>query len=166
VKRTALKRKTPFRAKRPITRRALLTLTSKSPTAVIKENIQALLRSIAIHRDGGCIFRNYPEAGQCGGYRKDGELILQFDHLHSRANSISYGDPRLGVCACKRHHILWKKQYPDLYMKIGREQIGPERSTLLDRVQADRRPYRFTVYDWANTEAALRHEARTLGIEV
>src|SRR5205823_1491479 len=50
-----------------------------------------------IQRDRGCIFRHYPEAGACGGYRKDGALILRADHLNTRARNISYGDVRLAA---------------------------------------------------------------------
>jgi hypothetical protein len=54
-----------------------------------------------------------------------------------------YGDLRLGVIACKRHPIFWKKQYPDLYMQIAKRHIGADRTALLEAVQADRRPHRF-----------------------
>jgi hypothetical protein len=113
-----------------------------------------------IQRDRGCIFRHYPEAGACGGYRKDGALILQADHLNTRARNISYGDVRLAVCACQRHHIFWKPQHPDQYMRIAREHIGPERSALLDRVIADQTPYRFFLSDWQKLEASLRSMIR------
>ena len=132
----------------PLQRRTPLKQKSNSETAQIKERIQALLRAAVIQRDRGCIFRHYPEAGACGGYRKDGALILQADHLNTRARNISYGDVRLAVCACQRHHIFWKPQHPDQYMRIAREHIGPERSALLDRVIADQTPYRFFLSDW------------------
>jgi hypothetical protein len=104
----------------PLQRRTPLKRKSDSETAQIKERIQALLRAAVIQRDGGCIFRHYPEAGACGGYRKDGQLILQADHLNTRARNISYGDVRLAVCACQRHHIFWKPQHPDQYTCASR----------------------------------------------
>jgi hypothetical protein len=76
----------------PLQRRTPLKERSDSETAQIKERIQALLRAAVIQRDGGCIFRHYSETEACGGYRKDGELILQADHLNTRARNISYGD--------------------------------------------------------------------------
>src|SRR5438477_3758505 len=76
----------------PLQRRTPLKQRSDSETAQIKERIQALLRAAVIQRDGGCIFRHYSETEACGGYRKDGELILQADHLNTRARNISYGD--------------------------------------------------------------------------
>ena len=130
MKRNWLKRKTRLKAR------------GTSEFSVLKEEAQELLRQISIIRDGGCVFRNYPETGACGGYRKDGELILQFDHLNSRANMISFADSRLGVCSCKRHHFYYKKQYPAKYEEIARKVIGKERCELLDKVRADGRPYK------------------------
>lgn len=126
--------------------------------AKAKDRIQAKIRAIAIRRDGGCVFREYPESGQCGGYRNDGELILQFDHLNTRARNISYGDPRLGICVCLRHHFYYKKQYPTEYERIVREAIGEYRAALLDRVREDRRSYHFTHSDWLKLEIALDQE--------
>src|ERR1700733_1626491 len=94
-----LKRKSPLREK------------SDSPTAQCKSRIQALLRAIAILRDGGCVLRFYSEAGACGGYRNDGELILQAEHLNTRERNISYGDIRNIECLCQRHHGYFKPQY-------------------------------------------------------
>lgn len=80
----------------------------------IKDRIQDLVRDIVIARDGGCIFRDAPfEVTQgsgppCGGYAKDGHLILQADHLITRANGATYSDTRLLVCVCRNHHG-WKK---------------------------------------------------------
>lgn len=56
-------------------KRTPLRQNSKSPVAQIKVRIQALIREIAILRDGGCALRFYPEAGLCGGYGpKSGKL--------------------------------------------------------------------------------------------
>src|SRR3990167_7944046 len=119
----------------------MLRKRSKSETAQAKDRIQELLRQVSILRDGGCFLRNYAEAGKCGGYRKDGELILQFDHLHSRANNISFGDPRLGLCVCLRHHIYFKRQYPAQYETLAIKFIGKRSATLLKRVREDTRSY-------------------------
>jgi hypothetical protein len=90
-----------------------------------------------LKRDGGCILRHYTDvAGKCGGYRTDGGLILQFDHFHSRANSISYGDLRLGGILCKRHHIFWKKQYPDVFMQLVKNSTsGGKNGTAIGRAE-------------------------------
>lgn len=130
MKRTPLKRKTPLRKK------------GKSPTAELRDDIQAELRRIVIARDGGCWLRHYPEAGACGGYRNDGELILQAEHLESRAHAASFSDPRLVVCICKRHHIYWKPQYSKRYNELAEDFIGPERAALWERVRNDYRAHK------------------------
>src|ERR1700676_2361744 len=124
MKRSWLKRKSPLR------------LTSKNPTAQCKDRIQALLRPITILRDGGCVLRGQWGVPICNGYRADGQLVLQFDHLNPRSRNISYGDPRLGVCVCKGHHG-WKNGNKDEYDRLVKVIIGPERSALLERVKAD-----------------------------
>lgn len=155
MKRTPLKRKIPLRS------RSKLRVEGHSDVAEIKRNIQALLREAVIARDKGCVMRHFPEAGACGGYRRDGALILQFEHLVTRANSASFGDVRLGVCLCQRHHIFWKPQHSQLYWQLIERQIGPERWNLLQRVLADRSPHRFYLADWKAIEAALRLNAST-----
>lgn len=141
--------------------KAALRRMSDSPTATIKRNIQALLRELAIVRDGGCVLRNFSEAGECGGFRNDGELILQFEHLMTRANAASYGDLRLGVCLCQRHHIFWKPQHSERYWRLVKQIIGPERAALMERVQEDRAPHRFYVGDWKAIEVALTAELQS-----
>ncbi len=78
--------------------RTPLKTKGDSEVAEVKKRVQALLRAIVIITDGGCVLRHYTEAGACGGYRKDGELILQAEHLITRKNSISFGDLRNIVC--------------------------------------------------------------------
>lgn len=46
-----------------------------SDTAVLKKEIQRLVREIVIKRDGGCIFRNVYTTPGCNGFRRDGEQI-------------------------------------------------------------------------------------------
>lgn len=144
-------------------RRTKLNMRGASDNSVLKESIQALAREIVIIRDGGCIFRHYTEeAGLCGGYRLDGELILQYDHLNSRVFSISFADTRLGICACERYHIKWKPQNSDKYNEIARRHIGEARSLLLTRVQEDRGAHRRYSSDWKLAEAALKQELKEL----
>ena len=38
------------------------------------------------------------------GFRNDGQLILQADHVITRANSATYAETHLIVCVCKGHH--------------------------------------------------------------
>jgi hypothetical protein len=152
VKRTALRRYAPLQAK------------TSSDSGTIKENIQALLRQIAIKRDGGCVLRNYSDAGACGGYgSKSGKLILQAEHLVTRANSISFGDMRNIVCLCQHHHGHFKPQHSRLYWDLIREHIGEECWAWIKRVEADKKPYRFHTSDWAKIEAALKQELASFG---
>ena len=113
-----------------------------SDNSVLREQIQAILREIGIIRDGGCFLRFYPEAGKCGWRRKDGEIILQYEHLNSRTHAISFSDSRLGICICARHHIYWKPQNSARYNELAEEFIGPERTELWKRVRNDHRPYK------------------------
>ena len=152
---------TPLRRGTKQLKRSPLRIKGISETAILKEEIQAVLREICIIRDKGCILRNYPEAGQCGGYRGDGELILQYDHINSRSYSVSYGDSRLGVCVCKRHHIFWKRQHPAEYEKLVRKNIGEDRYKLLERVREDRGGHKI---DWKLTLLGLKQELKKAGI--
>ena len=139
-----------------------LSKVGKSETTLVKIRIQALLRQIVMVRDGGCLLRDDFRAGECGGYRKDGELILQADHLHSRVNNISFGDSRLVVCLCKRHHGYFKPQYPMVYYELIRQKIGQERWDLLQKVSADKKPYPMGAHDWGVVELALKQELKNL----
>src|SRR3990167_2408830 len=78
----------------------------RETTKELKEAIQDQLRAIVIKRDGGCVMRGR-FGHTCSGFRKDGELILQADHLVSRSHSATYADERLVVCVCKGLHG-WK----------------------------------------------------------
>lgn len=136
-------KKTPFKRKitKPL-KRTRLRVVGKSDTATLKKEIQAVLREIVIKRDGGCILRDYPETGKCGGYRNDGKLILQAEHLNSRSHTSTFADPRNVVCLCQRHHIYWKPQNSKRYWEIVEEQIGATRWEWLQRAMQDRRAYK------------------------
>lgn len=150
-----LKRRTPLRSKTRIKRE------SPDDTAQCKKRIQALLRQLAIQRDGGCVLRHYTDiAGRCGGYRGDGELILQAEHLNTRARNISYGDMRNIVCLCSHHHGHWKPEHSREYWKLIEQIIGPERQAWLDRIQADQRPYHMVLWDWQKLEMELRQQLK------
>lgn len=155
MKRSGFKRK----ATTPL-KRTKLRLVGHSTSAEQKREIQALLREIVIKRDGGCVLRDYAETGKCGGYgSKSGKLILQFEHLHSRSHSISFGDSRLGVLLCQRHHIFWKPQYSQRYWEIIEEVIGPTRWDLLQKVRNDHKPYKM---DWKLVILGLKKELNDL----
>lgn len=147
MKKSPLKRTAWIRKPTTPLKRTRLRVAGVSDTALLKKDIQALLRQIVIKRDGGCFLRNYqsrinPQYKNCGGYRKDGELILQAEHLHSRSNASSFSDSRLVVCVCQRHHIYYKPQHSAEYNELAKEFIGKQNAELWDRVREDRTPYK------------------------
>jgi len=146
-------------------RKAILKAQSSQTSAVLKTEIQALLREIAILRDGGCVLRDVPKTWitkcrgtvdipHCNGYNKNGEYVLQFDHLNSRRFNVSFANPDLGVCVCRGHHG-WKKWNEEIYNEIIRTIIGPERCASWDRAAADRATYHMDSGDWAKVKAGL-----------
>ena len=128
-------------------RKTKLRLVGQSTSAELKREIQATLRQIVIARDGGCFLRNYtneitPQYRNCGGYRNDGELILQAEHLHTRSNARSFSDNRLVVCVCQRHHIYYKPQHSDEYNGIAKKYIGKKNAKLWEDVKNDYSPHK------------------------
>lgn len=162
MKRSSLRRKS-----------ARLKARADNETAQVKERIQSLVRAIVIARDGGCILA-FPGANLaridygvplCNGYAKDGHLVLQADHLVTRANSATYADTRLIVCVCKGHHG-WKKWNEQRYNEIVRTLIGEERAALWDKAHAARyTPTRMYTSDWLKEEAALKQELRSYEVK-
>jgi hypothetical protein len=90
-------------------KRTKLNVVGTSDIAAIKREIQYVAREIVIARDGGCILRDlhYDGIPECNGYAKNGQLVLQADHLITRGNAATFADTRLIVCICKGHHG-WK----------------------------------------------------------
>ena len=128
-----------------------------SDTNNAKDEIQELARQIVIARDGGCIARNEPWH-ICNGFRKDGILILQADHLLTRANAATYSDIRLIVCVCNGLHG-WKRWNKEAYDARIRQLLPKDRIALWDRAHAERyKPVRKYTYDWRMDVAALRQE--------
>ncbi len=162
LKRTPLVARTTLeRSQKPL-RRTRLRVKGHSPTSETKEEIQALLRQIVILRDGGCVLRNYPETGECGGYRNDGELILQAEHLHSRTHSATFADTRNIICICRNHHIFFKPKDSQLYWEVVRKHIGEKLWTWLQAVRNDHRPHK---PDWKLSKVVLEQELRHLSTD-
>ena len=136
-----------------------MRIRADNDTNRVKDSIQDLVRQIVIARDGGCILDGqYGGSPTCSGYAKDGHLILQADHLITRANAATYFDTRLIVCVCKGHHG-WKKWNEARYNEIVRTLISSERAALWDKANAARyQPHRKYTYDWQCELAALKQE--------
>lgn len=129
-----------------------LRVVGQSTSSQLKREIQALLRELAIKRDGGCVLRDYQaSAGQCSG-------PLQAEHLVSRANSATYADMRNIVCLCQRHHIFWKPQNSRLYWDLIKTIIGDERWDWYLARDHDRRPYPMGKADWKLCIIQLQQE--------
>lgn len=131
---------------------------SKTPVAKSKERIQALLREIAIERDGGCVLRHYPVAGKCGPEKENGEYILQAEHLNGRSSSISYGDMDNIVCLCLNHHFYFKKRQSALYWILIEKHIGRERWEKVSAWIQDKSAHRFYASDWVRIEEELKNQ--------
>lgn len=143
-------------------KRTPLSKKGQSDTAKIKDEIQHLVREIVILRDGGCLFRNEP-GHTCTGLTKYGDVILQADHLVTRANSATYADTRLIVCVCKGIHG-WKSVGSNMrkaeYDRRVRLLISPDRVALWDRCEKE--SWRPQKMNWQVELAALRQEYQTL----
>lgn len=146
-------------------KRTKLNYRGKSETSVLKEEIQKLVREIVILRDGGCIFKK--EKGHiCTGYANDGHLILQADHLITRANSETFADTRLIVCVCKGIHG-WKSLASNMrkeeYDRRVKKLIPEETIELWDKCEKNRfNPYRMGAMDWRMEIVNLKSELNDL----
>lgn len=122
----------PRKAKTPL-KRTPLRKVGKSPTALIKKDIQALLRQIVILRDKGCVLNKY--LGNCN-------EVLQAEHLVTRSATNYFGDTRNVVCLCSYHHIFWKPQHSRLYWELIEKHLGKDKWAWFKRAEADNRPYK------------------------
>lgn len=166
LRRTPLNRGTSTLKRTPLARYSKLKARGDSETSLLKERIQDTLRLLVMARDGGCILRKVQGIDgvpECNGYRKDGQLILQADHLITRANSATYADSRLVVCVCKGHHG-WKKWNEKHYDSVVRSLLSPERVRLWDLCEQARwNPTRMGATDWKLSIIALEKELISLG---
>jgi len=154
MKKSWLKRKTALKAKKPWNyerkplkqtgslKRTKIRVVGQTEPAELKRDIQAIIREMAIIIDGGCFLRHYPEAGQCSGFRKDGELILQAEHLITRGNTATFGDMRNIVCICRHHHGHFKPEQGMLYWELVRRYVGEKRWKWIQLAEADKSPHK------------------------
>lgn len=157
-----LQRKTYLRRSVGLRRGAPLRQQGTSETSQTKRRIQALLRGIVIERDGGCYLRSYKEAGPCGGYgQKSGTLILQADHISSRANAQTFGLTANVNCICAGHHT-WKKWNRERWEVLTKRHIGAERFDRMIALGAEKLRQSFTAWDWRKVELGLKQELEIL----
>lgn len=130
-------------------RRIPIPKKGKSEAALLKEDIQALVRAIVMKRDGTCILRSY---------RHCTDNVLQADHLVTRANSATYADTRLIVCVCRSCHG-WKHWHKEQYDALVREILPTDRVALWDRAMQDSwKPKYGSSTNWKLEIAALKQE--------
>ena len=134
----------------------------KSTVSKTKKAIQKQLRENAIKRDKSCVVSQHLEDvpdnwKQCGKYRKDGQLIVQAEHLCGRANSQCYADMDNIVLVCMRHHFYFKTQRAPIYWDIIRKHIGEERWAKVQAWEKDNSVYRFSAEEWRNKLALLKY---------
>ncbi len=119
----------------------------------IKKLIQAKLRENAIERDKTCVIGQYTHWlpynwRLCGPLRKDGQIIVQAEHLVGRANSASYADMDNIVLLCMRHHFHFKKQHGALYWELIKRHIGEHRWNKVQLWERDQVPHHMVAGDW------------------
>lgn len=143
-----------------------LRTKGKSETAILKEEIQRLVREIVIKRDGGCILRNVRNCGGEAGYTfleggrigKVPGLVLQADHLVTRANSATFDDARLIVCLCRTCHG-WKHWHQKEYDALVQTILPANRVRLWEQCERDSwKPTHRVSSDWRISIAALKQE--------
>ena len=147
------------RAKMP-SRKHRIPKQGKSPISVVKRAIQAKLRENAIVRDKTCVISQHPEDvpenwKECGKYRKDGQLIVQAEHLCGRSQSACYADMDNIVLLCMRHHFYFKTQRAPIYWDIIRKHVGEERWAKVKAWEKDTSVHRFSAEDWRTKLQAL-----------
>ncbi len=128
-------------------KRGKLRVQGQSDSAHLKRDIQALLRAIAIKRDGGCLLRG---KGNC-------TEVLQAEHLITRANPRTFADMRNIVCLCTYHHLFFKKQYSQLYWELIEQRIGPTRWAWYKLARDDLSYFKA---DWKLAKLALTEELK------
>ena len=128
-------------------------LVKKLTVSELKKKIQAKLREKAIERDKTCVVGQHPSSLppqwlRCGRYRKDGQMVVQAEHLVTRANSASFADMDNIILLCSNHHGYFKPQHGWLYWEIVRFHIGEKRWNKIKKWELDHTPHHMVTADW------------------
>lgn len=129
-----------------------IRVVGKSDTAIVKKEIQAVLREIVMLRDKGCLLR----MERCGNELDAPGVVFQADHLIERSNSATYANPDLLVCLCKGCHGWkhFKKSNHDAYNAMVKEILPEHRVKLWEKCEAE--SWRTSKMDWQLELTALR----------
>ena len=134
-----------------------MRLHAKTDSAKLKVEIQALLRQIALKRqDGLCFFLGKAIGGRRHAYctsnlTKDGHIVMQYDHLLSRAKNVSFANPDLGVAICQGLHG-WKSVSDGnkkLYDIAAKKYVGARIRKLWKRCEDDGGTYPMGAWEWS-----------------
>ena len=134
-------------------KRTKLKLVGYSTTAQLKQEIQRLVREIVMIRDGGCILRGLRN---CEGYINE-NVVLQADHLVTRANSATFADTRLIVCLCRNCHA-WKHWNEKEYEKLVKNVLPKNTIELWDKAEEYRQAHKTYKPDWSMAIVLLKAE--------
>ncbi len=141
-------------------KRTRLRVKGDNSTALIKEDIQALVRLIVTYRDGGCILRkkrNCSHEAKVENKKVVSDTVIQADHLITRANGATFADTRLIVCICRGCH-MWKKYHEKEYNDLVRTVLPKEVVKLWDRADLDHRAHKTHKMDWVLEKVVLEKE--------
>ncbi len=142
-------------------KRNRIKVVGDNDTAVLKQEIQDLVRMICCYRDGGCVLRNL----RCGNSAmiEDGKIfsneVIQADHLVTRANSATFADTRLIVCLCKACHG-WKHWHEKEYEAMVKSVLSQKTIELWDKCETDRQAHKTYKPDWKMEILALKKELK------
>ena len=141
-------------------KRSPIRKKGKSPTSIIKDEIQAIERKIVIIRDKKCILYGIKCNHEYG--VNDEGVVWQAEHLIERSNSATYADLRLIVLICKNCHGWkhFKKSNHDQYDEWVKQKIGKERTAHWERCKKE--SWRASKVDWKLELIALKQELKTL----
>jgi ubiquinone/menaquinone biosynthesis C-methylase UbiE len=126
-------------ARRKLTGRGIIYVDGSGEAPPLRDSSVDLVFMLMVYHhfaDTAAAARECQRVLCCGGYAKDGHLILQDDHLITRANAATYADTRLIVCLCKGHHG-WKKWHEREYIALVRTLLSHERVKLWDACERD-----------------------------
>lgn len=145
-------------------KRTKLKLVGDNSTAVLKQEIQRLVRLIVTHRDQGCILRKQ-RCGVTAFVDENEEIVasssfIQADHLVTRANSATFADTRLIVCVCNGCHA-WKNWYKDEYDELVKTILSKDIVKLWDKAEEFRKAHKTFKPDWNMEIVALKKELST-----
>ena len=141
-------------------KRSPLKRKSRSPNAIVKDNIQEYVRLIVSIRDKGCVLRSVRGCGAICEVVNDkvvSATVIQADHLITRANSATFADYRLIVCVCRACHG-WKHWHEKEYDSLVKTVLSKEVLDLWEKCELDRQAHKTYKVDFVMELLHLKQE--------